>query len=81
MAENKVTSMAVGQVWVTNDPREIRVPKRVISVSADGVLGGAVLQPVNGGRKTKVQCRKFLRRQGTKSGYVLVKHENENEEV
>jgi len=67
MIQSKADKMVVGQVWESNDPRDTIRLKRVMRV--DGAT--AYLAPVGGGRLVKVQCDKFLKRQGTKSGYSL----------
>lgn len=72
MIESNVAGMAVGQVWMSNDKRDSRHPKRVVEVTGNGIQGEAILEPVGGGRKARVQCDKFLKRQGTRSGYSLV---------
>lgn len=65
--DKKITEMKVGQVWRSNDKREGYVTKRVVGVGA----GWACLENARG-RKTTVSQEKFLKRQGTRSGYSLV---------
>lgn len=69
----KVTEMRVGQIWENNDHRDHIRLKRVVRV--DG--GRAYIAPVDGGRMVQVDCEKFLKRQGTRSGYTLLRGSDE----
>ena len=64
----KVDFVEVGQVWVSNDPRDAQVQREVVEVRG----GLATLRPVGGGRRTSVSVAKFLARQGKRSGYSIV---------
>jgi hypothetical protein len=65
---NKVTRMETGQLWQSNDPREDGIKKQVIAVNGDR----ATLRNASTGTRSTVDIKKFLSRQGTRSGYTCI---------